>query len=51
LTFITAAAGADRGRECLEMLGCYGPGRSKLAEIYAAVGLGEMPRAGAVIAT
>jgi hydroxymethylglutaryl-CoA reductase (NADPH) len=52
---IVATYGGGTGlptqRECLEMLGCYGPGRvEKLAEICAAVVLaGEVSLAGAVL--
>jgi hydroxymethylglutaryl-CoA reductase (NADPH) len=54
-SLIVATHGGGTGlatqRECLEMLGCYGPGKvEKLAEICAAVVLaGEMSLAGAVI--
>lgn len=52
LTVATVGGGTalGTGRECLEMLGCYGPGKAKkLAEITAALLLaGELSMAGAI---
>lgn len=54
LTVATVGGGTGLGtqRECLEMLGCYGPGKaSRFAEIVAAVVLGGEVSMGAAIAS